>query len=88
MEREYGVVLSGRSGGKASVKVTAPGKLKARVTVQNAIAPYQVGRFGGGAYTGVYVRPLEDYSPEYRATFITLEEAKERIARDGYVDQD
>jgi hypothetical protein len=86
MEREYGVVLSSRSG-RACVRVTANGTNEARQAVQAKVPAYRIGRFGGQVYTGVHVSQFFDFTEAYRETFLSLDEAVERIATDGFIDQ-
>lgn len=85
MEREYGVVLSSR-GRKVCVRVTANTKVEAHKAVKAAIPSYRVGRFGGNAYSGSYVNRLANFASHYVPEFITLAEASERIAQDGFVE--
>lgn len=84
-KREYGVVLSTRMGA-ACVKVTANGKQEARKEVQMHVRSYRIGPFGGGqVYTGVLVDLLENYPPAYRAVFVTVDEAVDRIDEAGFI---
>lgn len=84
--RTYGVVLRAR-GGQVMVKVEASNKQDARKWAQGDIPAWRLGAArSGNSYTTVFVRPLEEFAPEYAAKFITLRDAVSRIAADGYVD--
>jgi hypothetical protein len=86
MEREYGVVLSSRSG-KVMIRVTAAGTREARKAVQAEIPAWRIGT-GGQIYTGSYTTRIDDFAPAYRAQFIPLSEAVSIIARDGSINME
>lgn len=82
----YGVVLSARYDAKAMVKVEAPNQREARKAAQAVIRPWRLGRIGGSVFTGVYVNRLSGFLSTYAEKFITLDEARERLERDGFID--
>jgi hypothetical protein len=84
MEREYGVVLTTRSG-SAYVIVTAERASAAKAEARTQVPCWRVGRSGGQVFTSAHVDLLSEYGPGIRERFIPLAEAVETITRNGFV---